>query len=174
NPNLTYLLFFGFIRDYKGLDLLLDALALIVDKRPNLRLIVAGEFYNNADPYLKQIEKLNLKNQVILRTDFISDVVVQPYKSATQSGVTQIAYHFEKPMIVTNVGGLPEIVPHMKTGLVSEPTSLAISSAINEFLDLPSDFFKNGLIEEKKKYSWERMLDSIMSIILQLNKSKNG
>lgn len=185
NPNLTYLLFFGFIRDYKGLDLLLDALALIVEKRPNLRLIVAGEFYNNADPYLKQIEKLNLKDQVILRTDFISDdkvadyfnaadVVVQPYKSATQSGVTQIAYHFEKPMIVTNVGGLPEIVPHMKTGLVSEPTSLAISSAINEFLDLPSDFFKNGLIEEKKKYSWERMLDSIMSIILQLNKSKNG
>ncbi len=184
DPNFNYLLFFGFIRDYKGLDILLDAMSMVGPKNPKLKLIVAGEFYNNAVPYLEQIKSLHLDDYVVLKTDFISDdkvadyfsaadVIVQPYKTATQSGVTQIAYHFEKPMIVTNVGGLPEIVPHMKTGLVSEPNSAAIASAINTFYELPSDYFVKGLAEEKKKYSWDRMLDSILSIILQLNKSKN-
>ncbi len=184
DPNFNYLLFFGFIRDYKGLDILLDAMAMVGPKNPKLKLIVAGEFYNNSEPYLQQINNLQIEDYIVLKTDFISDdkvadyfsaadVIVQPYKTATQSGVTQIAYHFEKPMIVTNVGGLPEIVPHMKTGLVSEPNSKAIASAINTFYDLPSNYFEKGLAEEKKKYSWDRMLDSILSIILQLNKSKN-
>ena len=118
SPDNRYVLFFGFIRGYKGLDLLLDAFA---DKRltaDGVKLIVAGEFYGDPEPYLKQIKDLQIEDRVVLRTDFIpdsevnryfsaADIVAQPYKTATQSGVTQIAFHFEKPMLVTNVGGLP-------------------------------------------------------------------
>ncbi|MFC2111528.1 glycosyltransferase, partial [Bacteroidota bacterium] len=133
DENINYLLFFGLIRDYKGLDLLLDAFA---DNRFNelpIKLLVAGEFYSNKDKYYEQVEKLNLKDKVIFTNDFVpdsqvadyfcaSDIIVQPYKDATQSGVTQIAYHFEKPMLVTDVGGLAEIVPK-EVGYVVQPNA---------------------------------------------------
>ena len=103
----------------------------------NLKLIVAGEFYEDDKPYQEIIKKYNLQDSVILHTHFIpddevvnyfcaSDIIVQPYKNATQSGVTQIAYHFEKPMLVTNVGGLKEIVPNNKVGYVCEPNTKAV------------------------------------------------
>lgn len=171
--NQNYILFFGFIRDYKGLDLLLEAMADQRIKDLGVKLIVAGEFYTDADPYYDIMEKNDLFNQLVLATDFIpdshvgdyfnaADMIVQPYKDATQSGVTQIAYHFEKPMLVTNVGGLPEIVPHLKTGYVVEVNPKDIAEGILDFYEnnREQEMILNCK-EEKKKYSWETMLDKI-------------
>lgn len=168
-----YLLFFGFIRDYKGLDLLLEAMADPCIKEKKIRLLVAGEFYSDSKPYFDLIHKHDLKDSVIMSNDFIpdskvadyfnaADLVVQPYKDATQSGVTQIAYHFEKPMITTNVGGLAEIVPDGKVGYVIEPKAAEIADAILNFFDreVEVDFIEN-IREEKKKYSWDRMLEAV-------------
>jgi D-inositol-3-phosphate glycosyltransferase len=167
DPQFSYVLFFGFIRDYKGLDL---ALAAMADRRladKPFKLIVAGEFYSDSKPYLDQIAKLGIADRLVLRTDFIantdvgkyfcaSDMIVQPYKTATQSGVTQIAYHFHKPMLVTNVGGLPEIVPHGRVGYVTEVNATAIADAL-------VDFYENGreqamineVIADKPLFKWD-------------------
>jgi len=168
-----YILFFGFIRQYKGLDLLLEAFA---DKRLRefpVRLIVAGEFYENPQPYLESIIKLKLEGLVELRTGFIpdnevrnyfsvADIVAQPYRSATQSGVSQIAYHFEKPMLVTNVGGLAEIVPDGKVGYVVEVSPKQIADALVDFFtnDRAATMIENIKIE-KQKFAWSRMTDTI-------------
>ena len=169
----NYILFFGFIRDYKGLDLLLEAMA-----EPNLnelpvKLLVAGEFYTDSKPYFDIIKKNNLEDKIIMLNDFIpdsevvnyfcaADIIVQPYKDATQSGVTQIAYHFNRPMIVTNVGGLTEIIPDGKVGYVVDCKPDKISEAIIKFYKQKKEqeFVKNVEIE-KQKYSWDRMLESI-------------
>ena len=173
DENQKYLLFFGFIRDYKGLDLLLRAMDNQRVRDLKIKLIVAGEFYTDSKPYFDIIERYQLQDQLVLATDFIpdskvgdyfnaADMVVQPYKEATQSGVTQIAYHFEKPMLVTNVGGLPEIVPHLKTGYVVDVDPLKIAEGIVDFYENNRE---TAMIEncrrEKKKYSWETMLDRI-------------
>lgn len=173
------LLFFGFIRKYKGLDLLLEALYLLKQKTGShtgdLKLLVAGEFYEDQKHYLELIESRGLQDQVILRSDFIpdsevqyffcaADVVVQPYRNATQSGVTPLAYHFEKPMIVTNVGGLPSLVPHEKSGLVTEPDPRAIADTIAQYFKFGEGFFVPHLREEKKKFSWQNLTDAIFSI----------
>lgn len=180
DPSAKYMLFFGFIRDYKGLDILLKAVADERIKNSDIKLIVAGEFYNNSEKYFEMEKQLGLEGKIIWRTDFIadeqvknyfcaSDIIVQPYKTATQSGVTQIAYHFEKPMLVTNVGGLPEIVPNGKVGYSVEPEAKVIADAIN-------DFYSNGRYaefvdntkEEKKKYSWDRMLENVNKAMSQI------
>lgn len=168
-----YVLFFGFIRDYKGLDLLLNAMA---DRRLvelGVRLIVAGEFYGDSKPYHEQLERLQLGDRVVLKTDFIpdsevnryfcaADIVAQPYKSATQSGVTQIAFHFEKPMLVTNVGGLPEIVPDGKVGFVVEPNAQQIADALVRFYTEGwEERLTEGVRDEKKKYLWTNMTEAI-------------
>lgn len=176
DPTFNYILFFGFIRDYKGLDLLLEALT---DKRLvelKVKLIVAGEYYSNEEKYAALIEKLNLNDRVILFTEYIpddkinlffcaSDLVTQPYKSATQSGVTQIGFHFHKPMLVTNVGGLPEIIENNVSGYVVDPDPKAISNAITDFYE------KNRapqMIEEvekaKKRFSWDNLTNTIFEI----------
>lgn len=174
--NTEYILFFGFIRDYKGLDLLLQAMSDERVRELNMKLIVAGEFYSNAQHYLSLITQLNLADKLILKTDFIpdeevknyfcaADLIVQPYKHATQSGVTQICYHFDRPMLVTNVGGLPEMVPHGKVGYVVEPEPKAIADAIVDFYQNHREFvMRDNIKEEKKKYSWARMLDKIMEV----------
>ncbi len=124
------MLFFGFIRKYKGLDILLEAMADPRIKAEGIRLLIAGEFYESESTYRDQIEKLGIGGSLILKTDFIpeqevkyylsaADAVIQPYRNATQSGVTPLAYHFEKPMIVSNVGGLPDLVPDGKAGIVT-------------------------------------------------------
>lgn len=166
-----YLLFFGFIRDYKGLDLLLKAMAEPCMKaEKDVDLIVAGEFYGNEEKYKTLERELGLQGRVRWFSDFIpdekvklffsaADLIVQPYKSATQSGVTQIAYHFEKPMVVTNVGGLPEIVPDGKAGYVVEPSPKSIAAAICDFMARnDADCFIQGIKQEKQKYSWSAII----------------
>lgn len=178
----NYLLFFGFIRDYKGLDLLLEAFADERLKNLPVKLIVAGEFYTKPEPYLELINKLRLTDRVVLRTEFIPekhvtryfgacDMVVQPYKSATQSGVTQIGYHFEKPMLVTNVGGLAEIIPDKVIGYVTEPNKESIADALVDFYtNSRKPTFEKNIVEEKKKFSWEKMVDAFMQIDGEIKK----
>jgi glycosyltransferase involved in cell wall biosynthesis len=176
--NCTYFLFFGFIRSYKGLDLLIEAFADARLREFPVKLIVAGEFYENEKPYLDAIQQYNLSDNVILRTNFIpneeiknyfcaADLIVQPYKSATQSGVTQIGYHFEKPMLVTNVGGLAEIIPNGKVGYVVEPVKEEITNALLDFLKNKPDF-SQGIQEEKQKYTWDKLVLAINSVFEEL------
>lgn len=168
-------LFFGFIRKYKGLDLLLEAMGDERIKQAGIKLLVAGEFYEDAKQYLEQIDRLGIRDQLILKTDFIpdsevkyylcaADAVIQPYRNATQSGVTPLAYHFEKPMIVTNVGGLPSLVPDEKAGLVTEPEPHAIASAILKFYQLGEAYFIPHLRSEKQKYSWAVLVEAITTL----------
>lgn len=175
DPNQKLLLFFGFIRKYKGLDLLFEAMADPRIRNAGIRLMVAGEFYEDEAPYREQINKLGIEDLLILKTDFIpdqevkyylsaADAVVQPYKSATQSGVTPLAYHFEVPMIVTRVGGLPDLVPHNRVGLVCEPEPESIADSILEFFETGREHFLPHLRGEKKKYSWEKMVESIFTL----------
>ncbi len=169
-------LFFGFIRHYKGLDILFDAIKILQDKGFNTqtKFLIAGEFYEDSKPYLDQIKRLGIEDSLILRTSFIpdsevknylcaADVVIQPYRNATQSGVTPLAYHFEVPMIVTHVGGLSALVPDYKVGLISEPTPIALAEKIIEYFELGSSHFIPHLQEEKKKYSWDTMVKLIIS-----------
>jgi glycosyltransferase involved in cell wall biosynthesis len=179
--NEEHILFFGFIRDYKGLDLLLHAMADERVRALNMKLIVAGEFYTDSKPYAELIQQLGIRDKLILKTDFIpdnevrnyfcaADMVVQPYKHATQSGVTQICYHFDRPMLVTNVGGLPEIVPHGKVGYVVEPNPQAIADAIVDFYNKHLEFVMRDNIKiEKKKYAWSEMLKKIFEVAAQVH-----
>jgi glycosyltransferase involved in cell wall biosynthesis len=174
------ILFFGFIRQYKGLDLLLSAMADERIKKENIKLLIAGEFYEDEKIYLQLIQEKQLQGSIILKTNFIpdrevkyylcaSDCVVQPYKNATQSGVTPLAYHFEKPMIVTNVGGLPSLVPHEKVGLVCEPEPASIANAILTFYQLGEIFFIPHLRNEKQKYSWSNLTKIILDLAEQVH-----
>lgn len=177
DPNYRYFLFFGLVRAYKGLDLLIDAFADERLRKYPMKLLVAGEFYDDPKPYLEQIKKHDLKDFVIIENQYINDddvkyyfnsseMVVQPYKSATQSGVTQIAYHFEKPMLVTNVGGLGEIVPNGKVGYVVEPNPSAIADALVDFCENDRyDMFVEGVRDEKKKYQWSNMTAAIKKML---------
>ena len=178
DPTVDYVLFFGLIRDYKGLDLLLDAWAGL--RRRGLaagrRLIVAGEFYTPKERYLRQIADNGLQDEVILHDRFIPDeqvkyyfsavdFVVQPYKTATQSGVTQIAYQFCVPMVVTDVGGLSEIVPDGRVGYVCEPTVQGVADAIARMYDGDTiERFRLNCIEERKRFSWEEMCTRIAEL----------
>jgi glycosyltransferase involved in cell wall biosynthesis len=179
DPNKKYILFFGFIREYKGLDLLLEAMSDARIRAAGIELIAAGEYYskdveanNNAI-----IEKHQLQSVVHLKTDFIpnsevryyfcaADLVVQPYKHATQSGITQIAFHFEKPMVVTNVGGLAEVVPDGKVGFIAEPDPTSIADAILKFYQpgsLPN--LRANILDEKKKYTWDTFTEVMMAAV---------
>ncbi len=171
-----YVLFFGFIRDYKGLDLLLQAMADERMEPLGVKLIVAGEFYGDPKPYHDLIARLDLSSRVAMHTDFIpdhevnryfcaADLVAQPYKTATQSGVTQIAFHFERPMLVTNVGGLPEIVPDGKVGFVVEPQAQAIADAIVRYFSEDwQQRLTEGVRQEKQKYLWTNMTQAINNL----------
>lgn len=182
SDNYRYVLFFGFIRDYKGLDLLLNALADPFFRDNNIKLIVAGEFYTDHSVYMNLISKLKINDLVELRTDYIpnsdvpnyfnsADIIAQPYKSATQSGVTQISYHFNKPMLVTNVGGLPEIVPHLKAGYVVNPDPEEIKDAlIDYFSNNRLNEFTANVIIEKERFSWDKMTGSIMRLTKLIQK----
>lgn len=175
------LLFFGFIRKYKGLDILLQAMKIIKLLSPSIKLLIAGEFYEDEKPYHEIIQNLDIGDALILRTFFIpdsevkyylcaADVVIQPYRNATQSGVTPLAYHFEKPMIVTNVGSLPALVPDRKAGLVAEPNAESIAAAILEYLELGENYFIPHLRREKEKYSWKNMTGAILNMADDIQK----
>ncbi len=174
--NKKYLLFFGFIRKYKGLDLLIKALSDSRLRKLDVKLIIAGEFYDNQKEYLTLINELDLRNQIIINSSFIptekvkdffcaSDLVAQTYRTATQSGVTQIAYHFERPMLVTDVGGLSEIVSNQKVGYVTAKDPKAIADAINDFyINKKENEFVKNTIEEKKRFSWNNFVNEIENL----------
>ncbi len=176
SEDFRYVLFFGFIRSYKGLDLLLQAFAEETIRTAKVKLIVAGEFYENEQHYQDMIDELGIRDQLVLRTDFISneqvkyyfnaaDIIAQPYKTATQSGVTQIAFHFEKPMLVTNVGGLAEIVPDGKIGYVVEPDVKQIAGALADYFhNNRQALFEQNIVEEKQKYAWDNMTSAISKL----------
>ena len=178
--NAHVLLFFGFIRKYKGLHVLLECMPLVVKKLPNLQLIIAGEAYEDEQLYHDLIQKYQLHPHVHLHMKYIpkenvkmyfaaADVVVQPYVSATQSGVAQIAYHFDRPLIVTDVGGLAEFVPHNIAGLVVPPENPeALAEAIvNYFTEEMSSNLIKGVQEEKKKYTWARLREAIEDLVAE-------
>jgi glycosyltransferase involved in cell wall biosynthesis len=144
-------------------------------RRDGLKLIVAGEFYESKDKYLPLLEQLG--DSVVLHDRFISDedvkyyfsavdALVLPYKTATQSGVTQIAYNFSTPMIVTEVGGLPEIVPNDRVGYVCPPTVEGVADAIESLYkdDNLARFCKN-IVDERKRFSWSAMCDKITEVL---------
>jgi glycosyltransferase involved in cell wall biosynthesis len=176
------ILFFGFIRKYKGLDILLEAMNILKNQSivngqqsADVKLLIAGEFYEDRKLYDDIIEKNQLQSQIILRTNFINDsevkyylsaadFVIQPYRNATQSGVTPLAYHFEKPMLVTNVGGLPSLVPDGKVGLVAEPNAKNIAEKILDLYNTGEEYFLPHLREEKKKYSWNVLVETIRQL----------
>ena len=172
-------LFFGFIRHYKGLDLLLQAMNDARIRQNDIKLLIAGEFYEDEKLYRQLIEQYNLADRIILRSDFIpdsevryylcaADVIVQPYRNATQSGVTPLAYHFEKPMIVTNVGGLPSLVPHERSGLVCEPEPPAIAEALLRFYQLGEQYFIPHLRTEKQKYAWSNLTGAVYQLAAEI------
>ncbi len=174
-----YILFFGFIRQYKGLDLLIKAFADERFRKLPVKLLIAGEFYVDGKQYLDLIDSLGLKADIVLRTEFIenndivnyfcaSDIVAQPYKDATQSGVTQIAYHFDKPMLTTNVGGLSEMVPHEKVGYVVSPDVNEISEALLRFfIENKETEFSANAANEKKRFSWDLLLEKIDAVVVE-------
>ena len=171
-----YTLFFGLIRDYKGLDLLLKAWAQW--KPEGRRLLIAGEFYASREKYISLIEQLGLEDRVVLHDRFIADedvryyfsaadALVLPYRTATQSGVTQIAYNFSLPMIVTRVGGLPEIVPDGRVGLVCEPEVETIAQALRElYAGEKLQTFKENFADERKRFSWAAMCDKLEEVYI--------
>lgn len=180
NKNDKHILFFGFIRKYKGLDLLLNAMADERLKAMDIKLIIAGEYYEDPAYYEQIIAEKGLKNKVILRTEYIpseqvryyfcaADLVAQPYRTATQSGVTQIAYHFERPMLVTDVGGLAEIVPNNKVGYVTEVDPRSIANAIHDFYSSDKEMaFSTATAEEKKRFQWSSFVKGLMDLAQKL------
>jgi glycosyltransferase involved in cell wall biosynthesis len=180
-PGEKIILFFGFIRNYKGLDILFRAMAEPIMKGSGIRLLIAGEFYEGSDQYKQLIEELNIGEQLILKTDFIpdtevryylcaADAVVQPYRHATQSGVTPLAYYFEKPMIVSNAGSFAEQVLDEKTGLVTEAEPAALAGSILRFYELGEEYFIPHLRIEKKKYSWKNLVNTILGLAHDIQK----
>jgi glycosyltransferase involved in cell wall biosynthesis len=157
------ILFFGFIRNYKGLDILLRSMADERIRSAGIKLMVAGEFYEDKNQYLELISKLEIKDQLILKTDFIPDSEVRNYLCAADV-VTPLAYHFEKPMVVTNVGGLPSLVQHEKVGLVAEPDPTSIADSILRFYQLGENYFIPHLRTEKQKYSWSNLVNAITKL----------
>ena len=176
NQETSYILFFGLIRDYKGLDLLIEAMADNRLIKLGIKLIIAGEYYSKKERYQELISKYNLNDNIHDVDKFIpdeqvadyfnaTDLVVQPYKSATQSGVTQIAYHFNKPMVVTDVGGLKEMCPNGKVGYVVKPEATAIAEAIHHyFTTADRKKMVDGVIEEKGKYSWDTFVERLLEL----------
>ena len=164
--NNKYILFFGLVRKYKGLDLLLDVMASSKVRKLNINLIIAGEFYDSKDKYLKKINHLKLNNIIFLYDSYIpnkdvanyfcaADLIVQPYLSATQSGVSMIAYNFNKPLVLTNVGGLSEYVEHQKDGYLVDVNADAIAEALVDFYqNNREDIFTEAVKHKQVNYTW--------------------
>ena len=182
NPKDKHLLFFGFVRKYKGLDLMLKAMAdrRIIDL--GIKLIIAGEFYDNKTEYTDMIADLGITENIIMKSDFIpankvkdyfcaADMITQTYRTATQSGVTQIAYSFNRPMLVTDVGGLAEIVPNNKVGYVTSQNPTEIANAIIDFYtnNKEEDFSDNTSLE-KKRFSWKLFVEGIEELMNSVKK----
>ena len=174
----NYILFFGFVRKYKGLDIMFEVMADKRIKNLGIKLIVAGEFYDNKQTYIDMIDDLDIKDNIVLRDEFIkeedvkhyfcaADLITQTYRTATQSGVTQIGYHFERPMLVTDVGGLAEIIPHNKVGYVCNINIKDIADSIIDFYENEKeDLFHKNTIIEKKRFNWENFVKQADELIV--------
>jgi glycosyltransferase involved in cell wall biosynthesis len=173
------LLFFGYVRAYKGLNYLIDALPEVL-KRFKVKLLVAGEFYDDKEHYMEQIHRLSLQDGVQIFDDYIpneevglyfaaANVVVLPYVSATQSGIVQIAYNYNKPVITTDVGGLPEAVANEVTGFVVPPQNSQVlaQTIIHYFEENKEMAFSENIQRQKGQYSWERLAMAIEDFIKQ-------
>ncbi len=171
-PDVKTILYFGYIRHYKGLPFLIEAMSVAGLK--SIRLLVCGEFYEGREEVLEQIGHLGLRDSITLVDRFIpnedvplyfcaSDLVVLPYVSATQSGIVQVAYHYNKPVIITRVGGLPEVVLDGRTGYVVPPRDAeALATAILKFYREDKEaVFVEAVKEVKKRYSWDRMVEAV-------------
>lgn len=163
--NKKIILFFGFIRHYKGLDLAIEAMHLLHKNQEDIQLVVAGEFYEEPSKYLDLVDKYDLNDRIHLHTHFIDDtlvkyyfsacdLVLQPYRSATQSGITPLAYYFEKPSLVTRVGSLARLIPEGLAGYVCNPDPKSISDGILHFFSQDTSKFSEFLKKEKTKFSW--------------------
>jgi D-inositol-3-phosphate glycosyltransferase len=176
NANDKIILFFGLIRHYKGLDILMEAMNHQEIKKQNIKLLIAGEFYEDKQPYLELIQKHQLQDQVILHDKFIanedvryyfcaSNLVAQTYRNATNSGVTMVGYFYEKPMLVTNFGGLAEIVPNEKCGYVVRTSVSEISEKIiTYFSQNKEEEFTQNVRIEKKKYEWTEFINVLLNL----------
>ena len=177
NSEDKHLLFFGFVRKYKGLDLMLKAMGDSRIKAMGIKLIIAGEFYDDKTEYTDMITNLGIEDNIIMKSDFIpaekvkdyfcaADMITQTYRTATQSGVTQIAYSFDRPMLVTDVGGLAEIVPNNKVGYVTSQNPIAIADAIIDFYTNNKEAeFTINTSTEKKRFSWESFVDGVEQLM---------
>ena len=176
--NEKVLLFFGFVREYKGLKHLLKAMPKVCEKYSDIKLLVVGDFGEDKELYLSLIDELNIKEKLEIYDGYIpdkevekffaaADLVVLPYESATQSGIVQISYSFEKPVLATNVGGLPEVVINNKTGYVVEPQNPEeLANKIIEFFEEnKAEDFIDGIKAEADKYSWSRLVELIEDMI---------
>lgn len=182
NSEDKHLLFFGFVRKYKGLDLMLKAMGDSRIKAMGIKLIIAGEFYDDKTEYTDLISDLGIAKNIIMKSDFIpvnkvkdyfcaTDMITQTYRTATQSGVTQIAYSFDRPMLVTDVGGLAEIVPHNKVGYVTSQNPTEIADAIIDFYtNNKEEYFSDNTSMEKKRYSWELFVEGLVELMNSVKK----
>ena len=176
DPEYTYILFFGFIRAYKGLDLLIEAMGDVYFYQNKIKLLVAGEYYDDEEVYKNNISKLTHPEVVIEHTHFIADdevryyfgaadLVVQPYKTATQSGISQLAIYFEKPMVVTDVGGLKEIIGDEKGGYVVNPNPRSIQAGIKRYMeDTDQSAMISYIRDLKKTYSWSSFYQELIRL----------
>lgn len=175
-PDEKVILFFGLIRKYKGLDILLEAMNHEEIKKQKIKLLVAGEFYEDKQPYFDLVDKFGLKDQVIFHSQFIpnedvryyfcaTDLVAQTYRNATNSGVTMVGYYYEKPMLVTDVGGLSELVPHNKIGYTVPIDTKKISDSILDFFNNKRVVeFTGNLQQEKVKYLWPTFINRVLEL----------
>lgn len=171
----NYILFFGLVRAYKGLDILINALSEVIKKDKTIKLIIAGEFYEDREKYDQLILNLGLTENVIIHDHFIpsadipsyfcaADILAQTYHTASQSGVTQIAYHFNLPLLVSDVGGLTEMVPHNRVGYVSPLNPIKVSEyLLDYFSDHKKEEFVSNLKQDKEKYSWNAFVNQVVS-----------
>ena len=182
NSEDKHLLFFGFVRKYKGLDLMLKAMADSRIKAMGIKLIIAGEFYDDKTEYTDMITNLGIEDNIIMKSDFIpaekvkdyfcaADMITQTYRTATQSGVTQIAYSFDRPMLVTDVGGLAEIVPNNKVGYVTSQNPIAIADVIIDFYtNNKEEEFSDNTSLEKKRFSWKLFIEGLDELMDSVKK----
>jgi glycosyltransferase involved in cell wall biosynthesis len=177
------LLFSGFVRPYKGLDILLEAMPGILESRP-VHLLVAGEFWQGDQQYLEQVQRLGIGQAVTFEDRYLSneelaaalaraDVVVLPYRTATQSAIVQLAFGSKKPVITTAVGGLAEAVEDGRTGLVVPPEDpQALAAAVIRFFDQElGSRFEANIAEDQNRFSWQRLAETLLSLANEVGRA---
>ena len=172
-PSRKYILFIGLIRKYKGVESLIKAFHYASKEHENLRLIIAGEFYDDINIYKRLIKRKDLEDKVIIDNDFlksskirdyicISDLIIQPYKKASQSGITPLAYYYDKPLVVSNIEGLKEIIIEDQSGEIYSETPANMAIAIKNCINPESNrTYSNNIAKSKLKYSWLRFVEKV-------------